>query len=56
MQEQNNKFVDKLQTGDNAGAGEAFKDALRAKVADHLTHKDKILLVEFLVDVEPEPS
>ena len=29
-------FVDKLSAGDNAGAGEAFKDALRAKVADGL--------------------
>jgi hypothetical protein len=29
-------FIDKIQKGDNAGAGDAFKDALRAKVGDAL--------------------
>jgi len=36
MSEHIKKFVDDLSTGNNADAGEAFKDALRAKVADGL--------------------
>ena len=36
MSEHIKKFVDDLSTGNNADAGEAFKDALRAKVADSL--------------------
>ena len=34
MSEHIKKFVDDLSNGNNADAGEAFKDALRAKVAD----------------------
>ena len=36
MSEQVKSFIDKLSTGDNTEAGEAFKDALRAKVGDAL--------------------
>tara|TARA_B100000902_G_scaffold197703_1_gene188727 strand:- start:501 stop:824 length:324 start_codon:yes stop_codon:yes gene_type:complete len=36
MSEKIAKFVDDLANGNNADAGEAFKDALRAKVADGL--------------------
>ena len=36
MSEHIKKFVDDLSNGNNADAGEAFKDALRAKVADGL--------------------
>ena len=36
MSEHIKKFVDDLSNGKNADAGEAFKDALRAKVADSL--------------------
>ena len=36
MSEHIKKFVDDLAVGNNADAGEAFKDALRAKVADSL--------------------
>ena len=36
MSEKIQNFIDKLATGDNAGAGEAFKDALRDKVATSL--------------------
>ena len=36
MSEHVKKFRDDLQNGKNADAGEAFKDALRAKVADGL--------------------
>ena len=34
-------FIDNLATGDNANAGEAFKTALRQKVADGLDAKRK---------------
>ena len=36
MSENVKNFIDKLAIGNNAEAGEAFKDALRAKVADSL--------------------
>ena len=32
-------FIDKLAANDNVGAGDAFKDALRAKVGDQLDAK-----------------
>ena len=34
-------FVDKLASGDNTGAGEAFKDALRGKVGAELDTQRK---------------
>ena len=36
MSDEVKSFVDKLAAGDNAGAGEAFKDALRVKVGSTL--------------------
>ena len=39
MSEHVKKFVDDLANGNNADAGEAFKDALRAKVADGLDNQ-----------------
>ena len=39
MTDQVKNFIDKLSTGDNSDAGEAFKDALRAKVGDALEVK-----------------
>ena len=36
MSEETKNFIDKLAAGDNAGAGEAFKDALRVKVGQTL--------------------
>ena len=39
MSEHVKKFIDDLQNGKNADAGEAFKDALRAKVGDQLDTK-----------------
>ena len=41
MTEEVKTFIDNLATGDNANAGEAFKTALRAKVADGLDTKRK---------------
>ena len=39
MTEEIKTFIDNLASGDNAQAGEAFKDALRAKVGDQLDVK-----------------
>ena len=39
MSEHIKNFVDNLSKGNNADAGEAFKDALRAKVGDQLDIK-----------------
>jgi hypothetical protein len=39
MSEEVKTFIDKLSTGDNVDAGEAFKDALRTKVGDALEIK-----------------
>ena len=36
MSEETKAFIDKLAAGDNAGAGEAFKDALRVKGGNQL--------------------
>ena len=41
MTEEIKTFMDNLASGDNAQAGEAFKDALRAKVANGLDAKRK---------------
>ena len=41
MTEEIKTFIDNLASGDNAQAGEAFKDALRAKVANGLDAKRK---------------
>ena len=41
MTEEVKTFIDQLATGDNANAGEAFKTALRAKVASGLDAKRK---------------
>ena len=43
MSEEVKNFIDKLADGDNADAGEAFKDALRAKVGDALDVRRKEL-------------
>ena len=41
MSEETKAFIDKLADGDNAGAGEAFKDALRSKVGSQLDQARK---------------
>ena len=41
MSEETKAFIDKLADGDNAGAGEAFKDALRVKVGNQLDQARK---------------
>ena len=43
MSEEVKNFIDKIAVGDNAGAGDAFKDALRVKVGDALdAHRQEV--------------
>ena len=56
MSEETKNFIDKLAAGDNAGAGEAFKDALRVKVGNQLDQARKDMagnLFNGNVEVEP---
>ena len=54
MTEKIKDFVDKLSAGDNAGAGEAFKDALRDKVATSLDSQRQDIASKIFADVQPE--
>jgi hypothetical protein len=43
MSDEVKNFIDKIADGDNAGAGDAFKDALRVKVGDALdAHRQEV--------------
>ena len=56
MSEETKNFIDKLAAGDNAGAGEAFKDALRVKVGNQLDQARKDMAGNlFNGNVEAEP-
>ena len=55
MSEHVKKFIDDLQNGKNADAGEAFKDALRAKVADGLDKQRVDIAGRIFNDVEAQP-
>ena len=55
MSEQVKDFIDKLAVGNNAEAGEAFKDALRAKVADSLDQARVDVAGKIFNGVEPLP-
>ena len=55
MSEHIKKFVDDLSVGNNAEAGEAFKDALRAKVADGLDKQRVDIASKIFNGVEPQP-
>tara|TARA_X000001036_G_scaffold300972_1_gene280072 strand:+ start:147 stop:470 length:324 start_codon:yes stop_codon:yes gene_type:complete len=55
MSEHVKKFVDDLANGNNADAGEAFKDALRAKVADGLDKQRVDIASRIFNDVEAQP-
>lgn len=48
------EFIDKLQQGKNADAGEAFKDALRDKVANALERQRGDVASKIFKGVEPE--
>ena len=55
MSEHVKKFIDDLSNGKNADAGEAFKDALRAKVADGLDKQRVDIASKIFNGVEPQP-
>ena len=55
MSEHVKKFIDDLSNGKNADAGEAFKDALRAKVADGLDKARVDIASKIFNGVEPQP-
>ena len=54
MSEKIKDFVDKLNSGDNAGAGEAFKNALRDKVATSLDAQRQDIAGKIFADIQPE--
>ena len=54
MSEHVKKFIDDLSNGKNAEAGEAFKDALRAKVADGLDKARVDIASKIFNGVEPQ--
>lgn len=59
MSEEVKNFIDKLSTGANTEAGEAFKDALRAKVGDSLEVKRQDMasnLFQAAAFSEPKPE
>ena len=56
MADETKNFIDKLAAGDNAGAGEAFKDALRVKVGNTLDQARKDMAGNlFNGNIEAEP-
>ena len=55
MSEHVKKFIDDLSNGKNAEAGEAFKDALRAKVADSLDQARVDIAGKIFNGVEAQP-
>ena len=56
MSEETKAFIDKLAAGDNAAAGEAFKDALRVKVGNQLDQARKDMAGNlFNGNIEAEP-
>ena len=56
MTEEVKTFIDNLATGDNANAGEAFKTALRAKVATGLDAKRKDLASQMFTQQAEVPE
>ena len=56
MSDEVKNFIDQIQAGNNADAGEAFKDALRAKVGSALdTHRQEVASNLFNGTFEAEP-
>ena len=57
MSEEVKNFIDKIADGDNAAAGDAFKDALRVKVGDSLdAHRQEVAGNMFNGNVEQPHS
>ena len=56
MSEEVKNFIDKIADGDNAAAGDAFKDALRMKVGDALdAHRQEVAGNMFNGTIEAQP-
>jgi len=56
MSEEVKNFIDKIADGDNAAAGDAFKDALRAKVGNALdAHRQEVAGNLFNGTLEAQP-
>ena len=56
MSEEVKNFIDKIADGDNAAAGDAFKDALRMKVGDALdAHRQEVAGNMFNGTLEAQP-
>ena len=56
MSEEVKNFIDKIAVGDNAAAGDAFKDALRVKVGDALdAHRQEVAGNLFNGTLEAQP-
>ena len=56
MSDEVKNFIDQIQAGNNADAGEAFKDAVRAKVGSALdAHRQEVASNLFNGTVEAEP-
>ena len=56
MSEETKAFIDKLAAGDNAGAGDAFKDALRVKVGQTLDAHRKDMAGNMFNQANPIPE
>jgi len=56
MSEETKAFIDKLAAGDNAGAGDAFKDALRVKVGQTLDNHRKDMAGNMFNQANPIPE
>ena len=56
MSEHVKKFIDDLSNGKNADAGEAFKDALRDKVASQLDNARKDIASNMFNPDQPEAA
>ena len=56
MSEETKAFIDKLAAGDNAGAGDAFKDALRVKVGQTLDNHGKDMAGNMFNQANPIPE
>jgi len=56
MSEETKNFIDKLAVGDNAGAGDAFKDALRVKVGQTLDNHRKDMAGNMFNQANPIPE
>ena len=56
MSDEVKNFIDKIADGDNAAAGDAFKDALRVKVGDALdAHRQEVAGNMFNGTLEAQP-